>query len=93
MPIIGKDKMLNALMFGVKITPDELKFGSLDLTPEAAIARDLCPETGVALAELNIPDHILRLWPKDRSAEAVSRINLLTDWQTKHAKPAEPEAN
>jgi len=89
MPIVDRNKMLHAMQYGVTFTPDELKFATFDLTPQQAIERDLCPETGVPLAEVNIPDHIARLWPKDRSPEAVARIGLLNDWQAKHTKAAD----
>ena len=90
MPIISYEKMKDATFYGVKFTPDEFRQGALDLTPDEAIARGLCPETGVPLASLNIQDHIARLWPKARSDDAIKRIDLLTKWETDNAKPAAP---
>lgn len=88
MPIIGLAKMKDLSFYGVKFTPAEFAAGSVELKPEEAIARGLCPETGIALATVNVQDHITRLWPKLRSDEAVARINLLTKWEQENAKPA-----
>ena len=63
----------------------------MELTPAEAVARDLCPETGHPLADLNIQDHIMRLYPKGRSAEGIERIGLLQKWEADHAEAKAPE--
>ena len=88
MPIVSFEGMKHASLFGVKFAVEEWRNRSVQLTPEQAIARDLCPETGAPLADLNIQDHITRLWPKGRSDEAIARIGMLNKWETDHAAKA-----
>lgn len=88
--ILSFEGMKHATLFGVSFTPEEWRNRSVELSPEEAVARDLCPETGVPLADVSIQEHITRLWPKTRSDEAVKRIDLLNKWETEHAQPAEP---
>ena len=89
--ILSLSKMVEAQRFGVEFTKDEWRNGSVELSPEDAIARDLCPETGVPLASVNVQDHIVRLWPKGRSDEAIKRIGLLTKWETAQKNPEAAE--
>lgn len=89
MPIVSFSQMQHAAIFGVKFSVEEWRNRSVNLAPADAVARDLCPETGAPLVELNIADHIKRTWPKDRNADALQRIGMLEKWQEEHAFGAE----
>jgi hypothetical protein len=62
----------------------------IELTPDEAIAIDLCPETGRPLAEVNPEEWVNHLWPSPTamSAEAARRRKLILDWHAAHPKPA-----
>jgi len=63
----------------------------IELTPEEAIALDLCPETGRPLAEVNPEEHVNALWPKGISPEGARRKQMILDWHADHPKtPATP---
>src|SRR5258708_1240508 len=60
-----------------------------EMSPDAAIAAGLCPETGVSLAGLNIKNHIGRIWPnfarhESPSPEAKRRMGLLVQFANGH---------
>lgn len=53
-----------------------------EITPDAAIALGLCPETGISLKGVHILHHIQRLWGnfdrhEKKSVEAMRRMALL----------------
>jgi hypothetical protein len=59
------------------------------ITPDEAIAKGLCPETGVDLRTVNPIAQLNRLWqtaPKDdrRGAEALRRRELLQNFIKEH---------
>jgi len=55
--------------------------------PEGLIALGRCPETGVDLEDLDIETHIAQLWPRDRSPEALHRIDLLRQYAKQRSTP------
>jgi len=57
------------------------------ITPEEAIKKGLCPETGESLKGDDIEARIARLWPGQKSVEAVQRIDMLRGY-AKNNKPA-----
>ena len=59
-----------------------------DLTPDEAVAKDLCPETGRLLATVNPEEWVNALWPHGMSEEAARRRKLIMDWHAAHPKPA-----
>jgi hypothetical protein len=66
----------------------------IELTPDEAIALDLCPETGKPLAEVNPEEHVQALWPRGASEEGMRRKKMILDWHAGHPKtPATPVAS
>ncbi len=59
------------------------------ITPAEAIKQGLCPETGEALEGDDIEARIARLWPGQKSPEAIERIDMLRAYAKDHQpKPA-----
>ncbi len=63
-----------------------------NISDEAAVAKGLCPETSKPLADIeDMENHITKLWPKDKSPEAVKRIDMLREHrkQNPYVAPAD----
>lgn len=64
------------------------------ISPDDAIAKGLCPETGRDLSGINdIESHIKSLWPRGGSPEAERRIALLRAFDKKRATESAKETD
>lgn len=59
-----------------------------DLTPDEALALDLCPECARPLKETNPAEHALAHWSRGTSGEAARREKMILDWGAAHPKTA-----
>jgi hypothetical protein len=59
-----------------------------ELTPDEALALDLCPECGRPLAETNPGEHAAAHWPRPASEEGKRREKMILEWGAAHPKPA-----
>ena len=59
-----------------------------DLSPDEALAIDLCPECARPLKETNPAEHATAHWPRGTSGEASRRERMILDWGAAHPKPA-----
>lgn len=60
--------------------------GDQSLTPDEALAKDLCPECGRPLAETNPAEHVSAHWPKGAGDEGHRRAKLILEWEKAHPK-------
>lgn len=59
-----------------------------DLTPDEALALDLCPECARPLKETNPAEHAAAHWPRPADAEGKRRETMILEWGAAHPKPA-----
>ena len=60
--------------------------GDQSLTPDEALALDLCPECGRPLKETNPPEHAQAQWPRPASEEGKRREKMILEWGAAHPK-------
>ncbi len=57
-----------------------------DLTPDEALALDLCPECARPLKETNPGEHVAAHWPRGAVGEGSRREKMILDWGAAHQK-------
>lgn len=67
-------------------------FKGKEISPQAAIDKGLCPETGKSLKGVNIEHHIQNTWHGELGDAAKERIAMLRAYATLHPEFAEEEA-
>ena len=63
------------------------------ITPQEAISKGLCPETGKSLKGVNIEHHIQNTWHGELGPEAKERVAMLRDFAKENPAMAEEEAD